>query len=164
MRSKVFATTIISTPNTYDEVAFLNHIKQFPGVCGQGVQITIKNARGKGAAGVVDCTVKLIANVAYDKVAVLLDTDTDWSAAVAKRAKSKGVQVLTSEPCFEAMMLRVLGKNPDVHKDLKKQFDPYVKNGGTNREDYTDCFGLTVLQDARQTEQTIDDLLKLFGI
>ena len=89
--------TLLVVGEGYDEVAFLNHLKQFPGVCGKGVEITIKNARGKGAAGVIDCAIKLKANAAFDKVAVLLDTDTDWTPAVAKLAKRNSVQVLTSE-------------------------------------------------------------------
>ena len=156
--------TLLIVGEGYDEVAFLNHLKQFPGVCGQGVEITIRNARGKGAAGVIDCAIKLKANAAYDKVVALLDTDTDWTATVAKLAKRNEVQVLTSEPCLEALLLRVLGKTPGQAKDLKKQFDPYVQNDGTRREDYGEYFGLPVLQAARQNEPTIDDLLKLLGL
>lgn len=156
--------TLLVVGEGYDEVAFLNHLKQFPGVCGKGVEITIKNARGKGAAGVIDCAIKLKANAAFDKVAVLLDTDTDWTPAVAKLAKRNSVQVLTSDPCLEALLLRVLGKTPGLAKDLKKQFDPYVQNDGTRREDYGQYFGLLVLQQARQNEPTIDELLKLLGI
>ena len=148
----------------YDEVAFPNHLKQFPGVYGQGVEITIKNARGKGAAGVIDCAIKLQANAAYDSVAVLLDTDTDWNAKVEKLAKQKKIQVLPSEPCLEAMLLRVIGKRPAAGNDLKKQFDPYVQNDGTRREDYQQHFGLAVLQGARHREPTIDGLLSLLGI
>lgn len=44
--------TLLIVGEGYDEVAFLKHLKQFPGVCGQGVEIAIKNAHGKGAAGV----------------------------------------------------------------------------------------------------------------
>ena len=156
--------TLLIVGEGYDEVAFLNHLKQFPGVCGRGVEITIRNARGKGAAGVIDCAIKLKANAAYDQVAVLLDTDTDWSTAVAKLAKQKKIQVLNSDPCLEALLLRVLGKTPGQAKDLKKQFDPYVQNDGTRREDYAEHFGLAVLQAARMNEATIDTLLKLLGL
>lgn len=156
--------TLLIVGEGFDEVAFLNHLKQFPGVCGQGVEITIKNARGKGAAGVVDCTIKLQANAAYDRVAVLLDTDTDWNPKVEKLARQKKIQVLPSEPCLEAMLLRVIGKPPVAGKDLKKQFDPYVNNDGTRREDYQEHFGLVVLQGARHREPTIDRLLSLLGL
>ena len=156
--------TLLIVGEGYDEVAFLNHLKQFPGVCGRGVEITIRNARGKGAAGVIDCAIKLSANADYDQVAALLDTDTDWTSAVAKLAKRKLIQVLTSDPCLEALLLRVIGEKPGQARDLKKQFDPYVRNDGTRREDYVEYFGLPVLQAARQNEPTIDDLLTLLGL
>ena len=156
--------TLLIVGEGYDEVAFLNHLKQFPGVCGRGVEITIRNARGKGAAGVIDCAIKLSANADYDHVAALLDTDTDWTSAVAKLAKRKLIQVLTSDPCLEALLLSVIGEKPGQARDLKKQFDPYVRNDGTRREDYVEYFGLPVLQAARQNEPTIDDLLTLLGL
>jgi len=61
--------------------------------------VTIKNARGKGARHVIDWTGRQIANADYDVVAAMLDTDQDWSPAVAKLAKSKKILVLASEPC-----------------------------------------------------------------
>lgn len=51
--------TLLIVGEGYGEVAFLNHIKQFPGACGNGVKITIKNARGKGAGNVVDYAMEL---------------------------------------------------------------------------------------------------------
>ena len=164
MKSWKARKTLLIVGEGYDEVAFLNHLKQFPGVCGQGVEITIRNARGKGAAGVVDCAIKLQANAAYDRVAVLLDTDTDWTAKVEKLARQKKIEVFTSEPCLEAMLLRAIGRQPIVGKDLKRQFDPYVQNDGTRREDYAEHFGLAVLQGARHRETTIDRLLTLLGV
>lgn len=62
------------------------------------------------------------------------------------------------------MLLRVLGKNPNPGKDLKKQFDLYVHNDGTRREDYAEHFGLEALQVARRREPTIDALLSLLGL
>lgn len=156
--------TLLLVGEGYDDVAFLNHIKQFPGVCGQGMQITIKNARGKGALGVIDWTAKHIANFAYDGVAVLLDTDTDWTPKARKLAKDKRIRVLPSDPCLEAMLLRVLGKTPGDAKDLKKQFAPLVKNDATQRESYAEHFGLPALAAARQNEPTLNALLKLLGL
>lgn len=156
--------TLLIVGEGYHDVAFLNHIKQFPGVCGQGVQISIKNARGKGALGVIDCAIKLSANVDYDHVAVLLDTDTDWTPAARKLAKDNKIQVLPSEPCLEAMLLRAIGKPPGAAKDLKKQFASFVKNDPMQPGSYIENFGLVSLQAARTQEKTIDQLLKIFGI
>jgi hypothetical protein len=156
--------TLLIVGEGYHDVAFLNHVKQFPGVCGHGVQISIKNARGKGALGVIDHAIKLSANIDYDQVAVLLDTDTDWSPAAQKLANDHKIQVLPSDPCIEALLLRAIGKIPGAAKDLKKQFAPFVNNDPLQAKNYADHFGLATLQGARTGEKTIDQLLKLLGI
>jgi len=111
------------------EEAFLNHLKQLYVPRGCGLSVTIKNARGKGALHVIDWTARQIANADFDVVAVLLDTDVDWNAKTEKLARTKKIQVLKSEPCFEAMMLRLLGKSAIGDAQvLKRQFAPLVNN------------------------------------
>lgn len=146
------------------EVAFLNHLKHLYVPRGCGLSVTIKNARGKGALHVINWTARQIANVDYDAVAALLDTDSDWNAKTQKLARTKKIQVLKSEPCFEAMMLRLLGKPAigDAHT-LKKQFAPLVNNDATQRDHYASNFGPVCLQTGKSKEPTINALLKLFG-
>ena len=146
------------------EVAFLNYLKHLYVPRGCGLSVTIKNARGKGALHVINWTARQIANVDYDAVAALLDTDSDWNAKTQKLARTKKIQVLKSEPCFEAMMLRLLGKPAigDAHA-LKKQFAPLVNNDATQRDHYASNFGPACLQAGKSKEPTIDALLKLFG-
>ncbi len=148
----------------YDEVAFLNHLKQLYVPRGCGLSVTIKNARGKGALHVINWTAGQSANAEYDVVAALLDTDTDWNAKTEKLARTKRIQVLKSEPCFEAMMLRLIGKSAtgDAYT-LKKQFAPYVNNDATLRDHYAANFGMGCLQAGRGKEPTIDALLALLG-
>lgn len=164
MNKRQTRKTLLIVGEGYCEVAFLAHVRRFPGVRGQAVEITIKNARGKGAAHVVESAVRLMANFGYDHVAVLLDTDTDWTEEVARQAASKGIQVLASEPCFEAMMLRVLGKALQRQKTLKRQFVEHIGNDGTKREDYLKHFRIEILEAARKREATIHSLLQLFGL
>lgn len=156
--------TLLIVGEGADEVAFLNHVKQLYVPRGCGLTVKIKNAQGKGAKHVIEWTGRQIANVAYDAVATLLDTDTDWSPAVEKIAKKNRIQVLTSEPCFEALMLRVLGESPkgNAHA-LKKQFAPFVNNDATQRENYAMHFSPECVQAGRLHEQAIDALLKLIG-
>lgn len=145
------------------EEAFLNHLKQLYVSRGCGLSVTIKNARGKGALHVVKWTAGQAANADYDVVAALLDTDTDWNATTEKLAKKNKIQVLKSEPCFEAMMLRLIGRPAvgDAHA-LKRQFAPFVNNDATQRDHYALNFGSDFLQSDRGKEPTIDALLKLF--
>jgi len=157
--------TLLIVGEGYHEEAFLQHVKRLYAPRGCGLSVTIKNARGKGAKHVVEWTARQVANTAYDTVAALLDTDTDWSPAVAKLAKSKKILALTSEPCFDALMLRTLGIIPNGDaKAMKKQLAPYVNHDATRREHYAEHFGSDCLLGCRDQESTIDALLKLFGV
>lgn len=162
-RWKAQRTLLIVGEGRHEE-AFLNHLKQLYVPRGCGLSVTIKNARGKGALHVVKWTAGQAAIAKYDAVAALLDTDTDWDAKVERLAKSKKIHVLKSEPCFEAMMLRLIGKTPagNAHA-LKAQLAPYVNNDATQREHYAANFDPGCLQAGRAKEITIDALLTLLG-
>lgn len=144
------------------EEAFLNHVKQLYVPRGSGLAVTIKNARGKGAKHVIEWTGRQSANVAYDKVAAMLDTDTDWTPAVAKLARAKRIQVLASEPCFDAVMLRLLGQpaNDDA-KSLKRRLAAFLHDDPTDPANYLEHFNADCLEAGRADEATIDTLLKL---
>ncbi len=146
-----------------DEQAFLSYLKEQLVPRGAGLMVTIKNAKGKGAKGVLDYTIKQIRIPEYDTVAALFDTDTDWTDALKKQAKKHKVLLLKSEPCFEAMLLRLLGKTPELDsKKLKAQFALYVNNEATNSKQYAKYFNLEKLLAMQHTEPTIETLLSLF--
>ncbi|MBW8067571.1 MAG: hypothetical protein GJU73_09020 [Ferrovum sp.] len=146
------------------EEAFLNHLKSLYVTRGCGLSVNIKNAHGKGALHVIDWTAKQIANADYDVVAALLDTDTDWNVKTEKLAKTKKIQVLKSEPCLEAMMLRLIGESVTGDANaLKRQFAQFVNNDATKHDHYALHFGSACLLAGRTKEPTIDTLLKLFG-
>ena len=155
--------TLLIVGEGYHEEAFLNHVKQLYAPRGCGLKVTIKNAHGKGAQQVIRWTCRQIANADYDSVAALLDTDADWNSKSEKLARTKKIKVLKSEPCFEAMLLRLLGVTiiGDA-KTLKKQLAPYVNHDATQRNHYVTNFGPVCLQAGRIKEPTIDALLKLF--
>jgi len=156
--------TLLIVGEGYAEEAFLNHVKRLYAPRGCGLSVTIKNARGKGARHVVDWTRRQIANVDFDSVASMLDTDQDWSEPVAKQARSAKILVLKSEPCFEALMLRLLGQSDAGDaKVLKKRFAPYVNCEPLRAENYATHFGKVLLESRRNQEPAIDALLKLFG-
>lgn len=156
--------TLLVVGEGADEVAFLNHVKQLYVPRGCGLSVKIKNAQGKGAKHVIEWTGRQMAIADYDVVAALLDTDTDWSPAVEKLAKRKRIQVLASEPCFEALMLRVLEEYPNGDATaLKKQFAPFVNHDATQSQNYAMHFGPERLQAGRSHELTIDALLKLIN-
>ena len=145
------------------EQAFLEHVKLLYAPRDCGLSVKVKNARGKGAKHVVEWTIQQLPNAKYDLVAVLLDTDQDWSDAVALRAKRHRINVLTSEPLFEALMLRVLGES-DVGdaKALKRRLAPFMRDDATISKNYSAHFGIERLEAQRLNEPTIDALLNLF--
>ena len=145
-----------------DEKAFLSYLKEQLVPRGAGLVVTIKNAKGKGAKGVLDYTIRQARIAEYDTVAALFDTDTDWSDALKKQAKSHKIVLLKSEPCFETMLLRLLGITPELEsKKLKAQFAPFVNNDATLKDNYAEHFNLKTLVAMQQTESTIEQLLSL---
>lgn len=147
------------------EEAFLKHVKGIYAPRGCGLRVTVKNAHGKGAKHVIEWTAKQCGIAGYDLVGALLDTDQDWSEAVARKARSAGICVLKSEPLFEAMMLRLLGQSGiGDSKVLKARFAPYVRNDALRTENYADHFGRNCLEAGRGNEPSVDALLALFGI
>lgn len=160
---KVHRTLLLVGEGRHEE-AFLKHVKHLYVPREGNLIVKIKQAGGKGALHVVDWTARQIANADYDVVAALLDTDTDWNAKTEKLARTKKIQVLKSEPCFEAMMLRLIGKPATGDASaLKRQFAPHVNNDATQHGNYTLNYGTECLQAGRGKEQTIDALLKLLG-
>lgn len=156
--------TLLIVGEGYHEEAFLNHVKLLYVPRGCGLSVTIKNARGKGAKHVIEWTIRQAANANYDAVAALLDTDTDWTPAVSKLARTRKIQVMASEPCFDAVMLRLLGKAPAMNASAcKQQLAPFVNHDPTQRQNYALHFGAACIEAGREHEPTIDALLKLLG-
>lgn len=154
--------TVLLVGEGRHEEAFLNHVKRLYVPRGSGLAVTIKNARGKGARHVIEWTGKQIANIAYDKVAALLDTDTDWTPAVKKLARTKRIQVLASDPCFDAVMLRLLGQPATGDaKNLNRRLAAFLHGDPTDPASYLERFGKDCLEAGRADEATIDALLKL---
>ena len=162
-KSIVQKRTLLIVGEGFDEKAFLNYLKEKLVPRGTGLVVTIKNAKGKGAKHVIEWTIRQAGIAHYDTVAALFDTDTDWTQAVEKQAKKHKVLLLKSEPCFEAMLLRLLGITPELNsKKLKAQLAPFVNNGATYSEYYAKHFNPEKLEAIQHTEPTIELLLSLF--
>lgn len=145
------------------EVAFLQHVKALYAPRGSGLKVTVRNAHGKGAKHVVEWTSRQIGE--FDAKAVLLDTDQDWSDAVAKKAKTARIVVLKSEPLCEALLLRLLGQSDaGDSKTLKARLAPFVRNDALCAENYADRFDKVCLEAGRIREPAIDGLLTLLAV
>lgn len=109
-KKRLVARTVLLVGEGDSEVVLLHHLKAIYITRGCGVAVTIKNARGKGAAHVVDVAVRQSRNAAFDVKAVLLDTDTDWNDKTRATARKAKVLVVASYPCLEALLLTAHGQ------------------------------------------------------
>lgn len=146
------------------EVAFLKHVVALFVPRGGGLRVKIRCAHGKGAGHVVDKAICQKRVTDFDQVAALLDTDTDWTSTVQMRARKNHIQVLKSEPCFEAMLLRAISQPADgLAKNLKTRLSPFVHGDALNPQNYATYFGADALQ-AGRLEPTLNDLLCLLRV
>lgn len=161
---KAQRTLLIVGEGAVDE-ALLLHAKKLYISRGCGLSVKIKNAGGKGASHVINWTIRQMANADYDGVAVLLDTDVDWTPAVEKRARQKKIRVMKSKPCVDAVLLRLIGQSiaGDSHA-LKKRLAPYLNHAPTDPAQFATHFGDAVLRANRKKEAVIDALLELLNV
>ncbi|MEZ0238689.1 MAG: hypothetical protein ACAH06_11555 [Methylophilaceae bacterium] len=167
MAKKIWRTnrTILLVGEGADEKAFLTHVKNHfaPRDCGKTV--IVKNAQGKGATHVVEWTIRQMGNAQYDDVAVMVDTDTGWTKAAIALAERASITLLPSDPRFEAVLLRLLGKSPRGDSQaMKRQFAPLVQQKSTEIESYAREFGPDILLANRSRELSIDTLLKILDV
>lgn len=101
------ARTVLLVGEGDAEVQLMLHLKGLYVKRGSGVVVTIKNARGKGAAHVVDFAFRQSRNAAYDMKATLLDTDADWNDKTRAAARKARIHVMSCEPCLEAVLLQI---------------------------------------------------------
>ena len=153
------ARTVLLVGEGDAEVLFLQHLKSLYVQRGSGVAVTIKNARGKGAAHVVDFARRQSSNAALDAVAALLDTDTDWSDKTQAAARKARVQVITCEPCLEAVLLDICHapasgrSSTQLKRDFAERFDRPA-----HQVAYATHFEANVIEHAQARVQVVQQL------
>ena len=100
----------------------------------------------------VDYAIRQRRNAAYDRMAVLLDTDLPMSAPVRKRARSHKIRVIGSTPCIEGLLLKILGEHvPATSTECKKRCGGVLPEQLMTPDDYTAHFSREFL-DARRDD------------
>ncbi|MFZ2987854.1 RloB domain-containing protein [Ideonella sp.] len=143
------------------EQVFLNHLKALYVL--RGVKsVTIKNAKGKGGATVLDFAIRQWQQAAYDEVGALLDTDAQWSDAQRALARRKQVQVFESDPCLEALLLRVAGLAVPAGDSAahKRAFKDRWGAEAHNAKVYEKFFGLAILDAARERVPELEAIVE----
>jgi len=114
-------TTVLIVGEGDTDVAFIRHLSRLYNVRGCGVSVTIRNAHGYGPEQVLEYAIGQARVGDYDRRAALLDTDMPWTEVVKKRARSKRIEMLPSDPCLEGLLLRILNKPVPPQSDLCKR-------------------------------------------
>ena len=153
------------------EIAFVRFVKRmYADSLGRAVQE--HNAKGKGGRNVLETALRRAnSNRAYDKVVLLLDTDTDWDDACRARARRARIgrrgkiDVIESDPCLEAWLLKVLGVEIEGDtRHMKREFRQYAGCDAHDPAWMERLLNPTVLNQARARVPQLAELMNHMGI
>ena len=158
------ARTVLLVGEGDAEVLFMRHFKSLYVNRHSGVAVTIKNARGMGAAHVVDFAYRQSRNADYDAKAALLDTDVGWNDKTRAAARKAKVEVLACTPCLEALLLSM--HRVPVDGRTSAQLKYYFLNrfgAAACSESVLRHFDAPLLDEARTRLVVLDKLLCLLS-
>jgi len=160
---KPLVTILVVGEGTAEE-ELLRHLKGLYITRDSGISVTIKNARGKGAAHVVDVARRYSHGADFKIKVVLLDTDQGWNSKVQREARLAKVHVLESTPCLESTLLAIHRRPTDGFDSaqLKRQFEVRFGSPASNAAVYATHFDARTLQLAAAQVPLIAKLTSLF--
>lgn len=162
-KSRQVARTVLLVGEGDAEEFFLRHLCSLYVQRGSGVKVTVKNARGKGAAHVVDYAIRQSRNAEYDVKAALLDTDTDWNDRTRAAARKGRIHVVACQPCLEAVLLTLHRVSVEGRgtAQLKQEFAARFGAPASEPAVPGRHFGRALLDEARMRVPQLQDLLVL---
>ena len=156
-------TTLLAMGEGSVDVAFLKHLRQLYCAQKQGVNVTIRNAHGKGPGNVIRKAIGFSRTTSFDRKLCLIDTDLPWTRKQAKEASDCGIRLIGSTPCIEGLLLRILGVQvPQLSVDCKRALQQLAGTNFQQPEDYQTFFPLHALENARSTIEALDTLICMF--
>lgn len=161
-RSVRFTLLIVGEGDSETEV--LRHLKHVFGTdAGRFTQV--RNAHGKGAHNVLLYAARCQRATPHDRVVIWVDDDAHWDDKDRASAAAKGVKVVESSPCLEAVLLAIHGKvfegeTADFKKVFKEIFGCEAHEVGY----LSKYFGREVLDRARGRVPQLHDILNHMGV
>lgn len=155
--------TILIVGEGYSEEYFLKHLVGLYVQRGCGFRFDVKNARGMGAAHVVNVAIRQSRNADFDHRVALLDTDVGWDQRTESLARKERIQVVAATPCLEALLLQV-HKRPTQNRttdQLKQAFEAAFGAPASEPSVYPRFFAKAALEDARAGVAALQTLLTL---
>lgn len=159
---RVVRQTVLIVGEGYAEEAFLKHLRSLYTSRAEGRSLTVRNARGKGAASVVSETGRIARRLPHSFVASLFDADTDLDGAVAQEARKKKIVPVSCNPCIEAVLLRMHGDAEERDSaGHKKAFEQRFGVPAHDARVYPKHFPRELLDAVRSTCPQLNELLTL---
>jgi hypothetical protein len=167
---RIVRETLLIVAEGDAEVTFIRHLKVvYRDSLGRAVQDA--NARGKGGRHVLEVAIRRANNRDHDKVILLLDTDTNWSDAERAKARRSRIgrrgrlDVIESNPCLEAWILRILGVEAEGDtKHFKRLFKAEIGCEAHEPGWMERTLSKEVLDGARDGVQQLAELMNHMGI
>ncbi len=155
--------TLLAVGEGKADAAFLKYLRGIYCSGGCGVNVSVRDASGKGPSNVIGTAIGALRISSYDKKLCLLDTDLVWTKQNRSDAKRKKIELVGSTPCLEGLLLQILGKAvPASNLDCKRQLKIITGKDMFEPDDYSANFDYAVLQNQRAHIPELDKLLRLF--
>ena len=155
--------TLLAMGEGKADAAFLAHLRRLYCTDGKGVNVTIRNANGKGPGNVIATAIGAMRIASYDKKLCLLDTDLDWTAENKKDAKRKKIELIGSTPCLEGLLLLILQKTvPATSDECKRDLKILTSKSMYEPDDYLELFTFVQLLIARSKIADLNRMLYLY--
>jgi hypothetical protein len=170
VKNRTVRETLLVVVEGDAEIAFVRHVRRtYSNVLGRSVQEI--NAHGKGGKHVLETARRRANNREHDKVILLLDTDTDWDEtdrAKARKSQFGGrrlLDVIESDPCLEAWLLRILGIYTEGDtRHMKREFKRYTGCEAHESDWMERLLDRATLDQARERVTQLAELMNHMGI
>lgn len=157
-------TTVLVVGEGDTEKAFLDYLKSLYVTRGCGVSVTIRNAHGKGPMNVVDTAIRQSRIGGYKVVAVLMDTDLQWTDDVVKLARKHRLCLIGATPCTDGLLLQILGAQvPEQSPRCKVALHARMHRKPFVKEAYLQDFSKQLLDEKSVDIPSLKKLLELMA-
>jgi hypothetical protein len=164
MMVRVVRQTVLFVGEGYAAEAFLKHLRDLYTSRAEGRSLTVRNARGEGAASVISETGRIARRLPHSFVASLFDADAERDGRVAEEARKKKIVPVSCNPCIEAVLLRMHGDAEERDSGgHKKVFEQRFGVPAHDARAYLKYFPREFLDAARATCPQLHELLTLLG-
>jgi hypothetical protein len=164
---RVVAKTLLIMCEGAADAAFVTHLKQLFEVRGSGWKITVDSANGKGARNVVNQAIRCVG--AFDKKAVFFDIDVGYDEQTKTEIKQHSLIELACEPCFEAVLLIILGQTVRANETSEKLKAQWRRAAGLSdgkvssyKSAYSKQFNRDSIERAAASNTTLAEIMRLF--